>query len=196
MSGGATAGDTQWPRFEVFQQSRPGAPYASVGSVHAPDAEMAMQNARDVFVRRPQTVGLWVVPAEAIISRTRQQLHEMPLPRTQTGESSEPLRTFHLFSKTSQRRSMTYVTHVAELQAGSAEEALAIVLERDDETTAFVWWVVPDEAIVRSHGEDAASMFRPAHDKDYRLPSAYHTRTMMRQVERDTRRDQDNTDSQ
>ena len=68
--------DTQWPRYEVFQQSRPGGPYQSVGSVHAPDAEIALQNARDVFVRRPQTVSLWVVPAEQILARTQEELEE------------------------------------------------------------------------------------------------------------------------
>src|SRR5690606_36949825 len=70
--------DTQWPRFEVFQQVRPDTPFHNVGSVHAPDAELALQNARDVFVRRPQTVTLWVVPADRILMKTREELAAEP----------------------------------------------------------------------------------------------------------------------
>ncbi len=36
------------------------------GSLHAADAEMAIQNARDVYTRRQEGVSIWVVPAEAI----------------------------------------------------------------------------------------------------------------------------------
>jgi ring-1,2-phenylacetyl-CoA epoxidase subunit PaaB len=34
--------------------------------VHAPDAEGALQNARDVYTRRGESVSLWVVPSQAI----------------------------------------------------------------------------------------------------------------------------------
>lgn len=70
--------DTQWPRFEVFQHNRPDGPHWNIGSVHAPDAEMALMNARDVFVRRPTCYSLWVVPAEAIFAMTDQELNENP----------------------------------------------------------------------------------------------------------------------
>ncbi len=39
-----------------------------VGSLHAPDATMALRNARDVYTRRSEGVSLWVVPAAAIIA--------------------------------------------------------------------------------------------------------------------------------
>ena len=35
------------------------------GSLHAPDAEMALRNARDLYTRRQEGVSLWVVPAAA-----------------------------------------------------------------------------------------------------------------------------------
>ena len=41
-------GDGQWPVWEVFTQSEEGAPHEHAGSVHATDAEHALQNARDV----------------------------------------------------------------------------------------------------------------------------------------------------
>ena len=62
----ASNGDTQWPLWEVFAQERAGAPHEHVGSVHATDAEHAMQNARDVYARRGKVVSLWVVPSDAI----------------------------------------------------------------------------------------------------------------------------------
>jgi ring-1,2-phenylacetyl-CoA epoxidase subunit PaaB len=42
---------------------------AAVGSLralHAPDAEMAVRNARDVYTRRNEGVSIWVVPAAAV----------------------------------------------------------------------------------------------------------------------------------
>ena len=38
--------DSQWPLWEVFTQSKTGLPHEHAGSLHAPDAEMALQNAR------------------------------------------------------------------------------------------------------------------------------------------------------
>ncbi|MEX0736801.1 MAG: 1,2-phenylacetyl-CoA epoxidase subunit PaaB [Bacteroidota bacterium] len=53
--------DTQWETYEVFHQSRRGEPHSYVGSVHAPDPQMALQLARDQFARRLKCVSLWVV---------------------------------------------------------------------------------------------------------------------------------------
>jgi ring-1,2-phenylacetyl-CoA epoxidase subunit PaaB len=56
------------PLWEVFTQEKQGAPHEHAGSVHAPDAEMALQNARDVYARRGDIVSVWVVPSSAIIA--------------------------------------------------------------------------------------------------------------------------------
>lgn len=56
----------QFPLWEVFTQPKAGAPHEHAGSVHAPDAEMALQNARDVYTRRGEAVSIWVVPSTAI----------------------------------------------------------------------------------------------------------------------------------
>jgi ring-1,2-phenylacetyl-CoA epoxidase subunit PaaB len=37
-----------------------------VGSLHAPDAEMAIKNARDVYTRRNEGVSIWVIEAKNI----------------------------------------------------------------------------------------------------------------------------------
>jgi ring-1,2-phenylacetyl-CoA epoxidase subunit PaaB len=56
------------PLWEVFIRSRNGLAHKHVGSVHAADAVMALQAARDVYTRRGEGLSLWVVPSEAIIA--------------------------------------------------------------------------------------------------------------------------------
>ena len=50
-----------WPLFEVFIRSRAGLEHKHVGSVHAADARMAIEHARDVYTRRQEGVSIWVV---------------------------------------------------------------------------------------------------------------------------------------
>jgi ring-1,2-phenylacetyl-CoA epoxidase subunit PaaB len=58
----------QWPLWEVFIRSQHGLAHKHVGSLHASDAEMAVNNARDVYTRRNEGVGIWVVRASDIVS--------------------------------------------------------------------------------------------------------------------------------
>jgi ring-1,2-phenylacetyl-CoA epoxidase subunit PaaB len=55
-----------WPLWEVFVRPRRGLSHGHVGSLHAPDAQMALRNARDVYTRRGEGVSIWVVPSAAI----------------------------------------------------------------------------------------------------------------------------------
>ena len=55
-----------WPLWEVFVRSRRGLSHIHAGSVHAPDAQMALRNARDLYTRRQEGVSIWVVPSSAI----------------------------------------------------------------------------------------------------------------------------------
>lgn len=57
-----------WPLWEVFIQSKRGLEHKHVGSLHAADAQMAIENARDVYTRRQEGNSIWVVPAGAISS--------------------------------------------------------------------------------------------------------------------------------
>ena len=54
------------PLWEVFIRSRRGLSHTHVGSLHAPDATMALRNARDVYTRRQEGVSIWVVRAADI----------------------------------------------------------------------------------------------------------------------------------
>ena len=57
---------SDWPLWEVFVRSKGGLAHRHVGSVHAPDAELALAHARDTYTRRMEGVSLWVVPSASI----------------------------------------------------------------------------------------------------------------------------------
>ena len=54
------------PLWEVFIRSRNGLAHKHVGSLHAADAAMALDAARDVYTRRGEGLSIWVVPSAAI----------------------------------------------------------------------------------------------------------------------------------
>jgi ring-1,2-phenylacetyl-CoA epoxidase subunit PaaB len=53
----------EWPLWEVFIRGQHGMTHRHVGSLHAPDADAAIKNARDVYTRRNEGVSIWVVEA-------------------------------------------------------------------------------------------------------------------------------------
>ncbi len=55
-----------WPLWEIFIRSRSGLHHKHVGSLHAADAAMAIENARDVYTRRSEGVSIWVVESQNI----------------------------------------------------------------------------------------------------------------------------------
>jgi len=73
MSGTASSseavGQTKtWPLWEVFIRVKNGLSHRHAGSVHAADAKMALEAARDTYTRRMEGVSLWVVPSAAIVA--------------------------------------------------------------------------------------------------------------------------------
>ena len=56
----------EWPLWEVFIRSKQGLDHKHVGSLHAVDAQMAIENARDVYTRRNEGVSIWVVESKYI----------------------------------------------------------------------------------------------------------------------------------
>lgn len=58
----------EWPIWEVFIRSKNGLEHRHVGSLHATDAEMAIENSRDVYTRRQEGVSIWVVPSKEIVA--------------------------------------------------------------------------------------------------------------------------------
>lgn len=66
-----------WPLWEVFVRTRGGLDHRHAGSVHAPDAQMALRHARDTYTRRMEGVSLWVVKSTDIIASDPAQAGEL-----------------------------------------------------------------------------------------------------------------------
>jgi ring-1,2-phenylacetyl-CoA epoxidase subunit PaaB len=54
------------PLWEVFIRSRNGLAHKHCGSLHAEDATLAIQAARDIYTRRGEGLSIWVVPSNVI----------------------------------------------------------------------------------------------------------------------------------
>ncbi|GHF11000.1 phenylacetate-CoA oxygenase subunit PaaB [Kordiimonas sediminis] len=57
-----------WDLYEVFIRSKRGLSHKHVGSVHAADGRMAIENARDLYTRRSEGESIWVIPAKEIVA--------------------------------------------------------------------------------------------------------------------------------
>jgi ring-1,2-phenylacetyl-CoA epoxidase subunit PaaB len=58
----------EWPLWEVFVRSKAGLDHKHCGSLHAPDAQLALQAARDVYTRRQEGTSIWVVRSDQIVA--------------------------------------------------------------------------------------------------------------------------------
>jgi len=58
----------EWPLYEIFVRARGGLDHKHVGSLHATDAQMAIEHARDLYTRRLEGVSLWVVRSQDIVA--------------------------------------------------------------------------------------------------------------------------------
>ena len=57
-----------WDLYEIFLRSRRGMSHKHVGSVHAADARMAIENARDLYTRRCEGESIWAVRSKDIVA--------------------------------------------------------------------------------------------------------------------------------
>lgn len=66
-----------WPLWEIFVRSKQGLDHKHVGSLHAADATMAIENARDVYTRRQEGVSIWVVESKFITASNPDEAGEL-----------------------------------------------------------------------------------------------------------------------
>jgi ring-1,2-phenylacetyl-CoA epoxidase subunit PaaB len=66
-----------WPLWEVFIRSKQGLDHKHAGSLHAADAQMAIENARDVYTRRMEGVSIWVVESKHITATNPEEAGEL-----------------------------------------------------------------------------------------------------------------------
>jgi ring-1,2-phenylacetyl-CoA epoxidase subunit PaaB len=65
---GPGAAGHEWPLWEVFVRPKAGLDHKHCGSLHASDAKMAIQMARDVYTRRLEGTSVWVVRSDQIVA--------------------------------------------------------------------------------------------------------------------------------
>lgn len=58
----------QWQTYEVFQQKNRGDQHVHVGSLHAPNPEMALVLAKEQYGRREQCANLWIVKSLDVLA--------------------------------------------------------------------------------------------------------------------------------
>ena len=68
---------SDWPLWEVFIRSKQGLDHKHVGSLHAADAQMAIENARDVYTRRMEGISIWVVESKYIHASSPDEAAEL-----------------------------------------------------------------------------------------------------------------------
>jgi ring-1,2-phenylacetyl-CoA epoxidase subunit PaaB len=74
--------EPELPEWEVFRQEKEGDAMRHGGSVMAPDAELAVHYARELFGRRQESIRLWVVRRGDIHDLTDPDLLQPPLDRS------------------------------------------------------------------------------------------------------------------
>ena len=67
----------EWPLWEVFIRSKNGLDHKHCGSLHAADARMAIENARDVYTRRMEGESIWVVESKYITASNPEESGEL-----------------------------------------------------------------------------------------------------------------------
>lgn len=188
--------DTQWPRYMVFQQEGPDQPVVHNGTVHAPDAELAMLNARDVFVRRPEAVQLWVVLADVIFTQTQEELSATASINRLIDADPPPvagrLIDFYVFGKFTQQ---AQCRHVGEVQATSPQAAVQAAITTLADKQPLWWWVFPVSAVLKNESTEAEPMFSAARYKTFKDQAEYPVVTMMRALrnQKANQKDTENT---
>ena len=63
-----TDNSRDWPLYEIFIRARAGLDHKHVGSLHATDARMAIEHARDLYTRRQEGISIWAVRSSDIVA--------------------------------------------------------------------------------------------------------------------------------
>jgi ring-1,2-phenylacetyl-CoA epoxidase subunit PaaB len=63
-----TDNSRDWPLYEIFIRARSGLDHKHVGSLHATDAQMAIEHARDLYTRRQEGISIWAVRSSDIVA--------------------------------------------------------------------------------------------------------------------------------
>jgi ring-1,2-phenylacetyl-CoA epoxidase subunit PaaB len=174
--------DTQGPVYQVFERPALGRPMQAGGSVHAVGPEMALENAWDVYGRRPTSVALWVVPRNAICAKTREELAALQPGDEVSGREEE----YCVFAKSASR--LIYEEE-GRVLAASAQEALTRGVEQTG-SEASAWWVFPASAITSSESFPGGPPFGPQRNKWFRDQRSFPVTALLRELSQAARKRQ------
>jgi len=150
-----------------------------VGSIHAPDSELALLNARDVFARRPGYMAMWVVPASSIYWKTREEISQDAGETSRVFVDGQP-QPYHVFGKFKHAGTHEWI---ATITAASPAIALSASMHSlSGRRSPLSWCVYPDSAATKSDPSAAGSFFEPALEKTFRMSTDFRTVTAMRSL--------------
>lgn len=164
---------TQWPRWQVFEQEAEGKPHSLAGSVHAPDAEMALLAARDVFSRRPRVISLWCVREDQVQIRSAAEI--AALSTDTTGEVEQ----YHVFIKTDHKG---VHQHAGDIEGPSADAVIRRAAEQFSDKPGLDFMVCPARAMLRSTAEDIEGMLLTEQGKSFRYQGEYMGTEVLRKI--------------
>ena len=158
--------------------SAPGAGCATSTSaaVHAPDAEMALQNARDVYTRRGEGVSLWVVPTRHHRRRPRRAGRDVRSGRRQDLPPPDLLRACPTKSSTCEA---VAATRFADYALRHGDDAL-VLAQRLLEWCTHAPEIEEDIALAQPRARSARPGARAAHATPARSRARVATRTTSR----------------
>jgi ring-1,2-phenylacetyl-CoA epoxidase subunit PaaB len=168
---------TQWPVYQVFERPAHGRPMRAGGSVHAVDAETALQNAWAVYGRRPTAVGLWVVPRRLVLMKTKEEVDDFTQDRDNRAASDQ---SFYVFCRSGAK--LVY-EEAPQVVAPSPEQAMVRAVAGLND--CFACWVFPAAAVTSTESQTAECSFAPQHYKWFRDHKSFPIVAMLREIRAD-----------
>jgi ring-1,2-phenylacetyl-CoA epoxidase subunit PaaB len=164
----------QWPIYQVFERPAGGRPMRAGGSVHAVDAETALQNAWAVYGRRPTAVGLWVVPRQQVLMKTKEEFSTLLSTVESAGRAEQD---YCVFCRSHPK--LVY-EETEPIRAASAEQAMARALRQLEDCSGC--WVFPASAITSSEPAAVECSYTPQGHKWFRDHKSFPVNAMLRDV--------------
>ena len=170
----------EWPLWEVFIRSKQGLNHKHVGSLHAVNFDMAIENARDVYTRRMEGVSIWVIESNQL--HTSEPNDQVALSESDNHKIYKHPTFYNLPEELNHNMWEVFVQskqglnykHVGSLIALDVEMAIETAREgytRKMEGVSI--WVVQSNQIHANEPDEQDALFEPAHDKTYRHPTFY-----------------------
>lgn len=156
----------QFETYQAFIQTKEGKPFEHVGTVHAPNEEMAFLFAKEQFSRRGTFChALCVVKTELLqVSKFTDNAQDVydTFEGSYSGDTSESFEVFHLLKRGKNHK------YIGNVQAKDFEDGLLAAKETyPRDKPVFNVWITKSENILMSDEEDA-DIWDTLKEKKYR----------------------------